>query len=148
MTYCLKWIRNTGSSPQRWSGCSTTAHIMFHLHSLMQGFGVSGTIFKAYIQSLKMSYQTCSVDIFVDHQPFGCNLTWKGIFSTRSLFGDWEDVRVYDRPIGSCQLPIDTYGLPLTVLSYLAGSKSVSARLGNRLHPLTCALQLYIWCDF
>ena len=32
------------------------------------------------------------------------------------------------RFMGSYWLPIDTYGLSLTVLSYVAGSKSVSVR--------------------
>ena len=30
-------------------------------------------------------------------------------------------------PIVSCQLPVDTYGLSLTILSYLAGSRNVSS---------------------
>ena len=35
-----------------------------------------------------------------------------------------------DRPsMGSYKLPVDTYGLSLAVLSYLAGPKSVSVRL-------------------
>ena len=38
--------------------------------ALMKAVG----LFKASLQSQKMSHQTCSVDIFVDLQPFGCNL--------------------------------------------------------------------------
>ena len=57
--------------------------------------------------------------------------------------GDFSDPRLGDvggrgigpfdsPPIGSYELPIETYGLSLTVLGYLAGSKSVSIRLPIR----------------
>ena len=47
---------------------------MFDLRSLVLDLATVVQFFKAYIQSLKMSYQTCSIDIFVDLQLFDSNL--------------------------------------------------------------------------
>ena len=51
----------------------------------------------------KMSYQTCSIDIFIDLQPFGCNL--KRCFSTTRFWdcGAWvRDISPFDsQPMGS-----------------------------------------------
>ena len=59
---------------------STTAHIVLNLRSLIWAFGESCTrLFMASLQSQKMSYHTCSVYIFVDLQPFGCNFK-RGLF--------------------------------------------------------------------
>ena len=51
-----------------------TADIVFDLRSLICGFAESCKDYSvALLQSQKMSYQKCSIDIFVDLQPFGCN---------------------------------------------------------------------------
>ena len=47
-----------------------TAHIVFDLRSLIWGSDESCRLFVAPRYSHKM----CSVDSFVDLQPFGCNL--------------------------------------------------------------------------
>ena len=78
-----------------------------------------------------MCYHTCSIDIFVDLQPFGCN--FKGGLSI-ARFGGLGGLRVlgYAHSITHPWLPISfpltyvVYLLPF--LSSLAGSKSISAR--------------------
>ena len=68
----------TRSSPHR----STTAHTVLNLRSLIWSFGKSSctivhgiTSQPAYVFSLSLS-QICSLDIYVDLQPFSCNLIW------------------------------------------------------------------------
>ena len=83
--------------------------------------------FEASPQSQKMSYETCSTDIFVSLQPFGCK---KGDFLNLKLWGmegpGESEIGPFDSsPMGSYWLPTDTYLLPL--LSYIAGTKSASA---------------------
>ena len=53
-----------------------TAHVVFDLHLPIYDFGESSTIVyvMALLHSHLVSFQMCSLDIFVDLQPFGCNL--------------------------------------------------------------------------
>ena len=78
-------------------------------------------LFKASLSSQPMcSQMCCSIDIFIDLQPFDCNL--KGIFRPEwHLEGRWGvGICPFDSPpMGSHWLLIDTYGLSLTVFSYL-----------------------------
>ena len=65
--------RVTKSSPQ-WCSCRwTTANSVFVLRSLIWGFGESGMIVQGINSAAEMSYQACSIDIFVNLQPFDCN---------------------------------------------------------------------------
>ena len=75
-----------------------------------------------------MFYPTCSIDNFVDHRPFGCNL--KGIFFDPPVWEIMGDVRFGDRHIrssahGFLLALIGTYGLSY-LFSYLVGSKGIS----------------------
>ena len=78
-----------------------------------------------------MSHQTCSIDIFVYLQPFGCHLKvrlydpiWgKGIRVGRG------DIRSISCPWVLISFPLTHMVYLLQFLSYLAFSKSVSDRI-------------------
>ena len=74
----------------------------------------------------------CSIEIFVDRL-----FAWlKYVMATFSTFPDlgvkWDrrwTINPFDSPpLNSNKLPIDTYGLSLTVFSHLAGPITVSVR--------------------
>ena len=72
----------------------------------------------ASTQSQKMSYQTLSVDIFVDLKPFICNL--KGRLLDPPVWGSgrtwWSAIGSFDiPPMGFYLFHIDIYGFSITV---------------------------------
>ena len=81
-------------------------------------------------------WATCGVGNGSSRQPISNHLAaiWKGDFRPPvwGITGQWGEglgMSQFDSPpIGSYELPNDPYGLSLTVFSYLARSKSVSAR--------------------
>ena len=85
-TYFIVW----NESVTQWSGHSTTAHILLDLRSLVWGIGKSCTIFKAWIQSRKMSDKTCSVGILFDGcmSLFQRSLFWKAFSRKFQSFCD------------------------------------------------------------
>ena len=153
------------SSPQWWSGRSTTVRIVLDHHSLIWGFGESRTIVNCITAQPAiglMCYKMWSFDIFVILRPFGCNFKG-GTFRPSRVWGSGRVLvgsgmgPLDNPPMGSYWFPVDTYGLYLTVLSYLAGPVSVSARSTlirwqlplNKLllrRAATSREQFKIWC--
>ena len=87
-------------------------------------------LFLTSLQSQKMSYEKCSIDIFVDLKPFGCYLRLRP-----SALGFMGGVvgRGKAHSIPRLRVPISsllTHMIYLVLfVSYLAGSKSISASL-------------------
>ena len=101
-------------SPQWWSDCSTTAHIVLDLRSLIWGFGESWTTVHC-ISHQPIYPKMCSTDIL----QLVCRNSKGGLFGPvvwglreRSRSG----ISQFDSPsMGFNWLPIDTYYLSLTV---------------------------------
>ena len=86
------------------------------LHSF--GALAKARLFTASLQRHKVSYQTCSIDSFVDLQPFCCNLKVRLFVPLLWGVEGHDGLRVaFDSSLmSSYYLPIDTNVLSLTVL--------------------------------
>ena len=105
------------ASAQWRPGRSTTAHVVLNLRSLIPALAKDVRLFVVSLQCLLMCSQLCSIDILVDLQPVGWNLTGalrSPLREARRTRGSGYDHSIVCSwvPVSS---PIDTHGLSLTV---------------------------------
>ena len=137
-------------SPQWWSGRSTTSHIV--LRSAFTNLGIWRKLYDCSLHHFTSSQDILECAYWHFRQP---PIDWlkfencKGVLSTPVLgvhgarrgsgLGPLDSP-----PVDSYYLPIDSYGLSLTVLSYLGSSKSVSpARPNARSTRMRWQISLY-----
>ena len=122
--------------------CSICLHSFGALEKAVQ-------LFKASIRSQKMSFQTCSIDIFIDLKLFACNLKKWGLFhpsGLRCLGRCWGLARLIARPWASISSLLTHMVYLLPFLNYLAGSKSVSTSSPARPSQMRWQIPLYkLW---